>query len=118
LDALPGPNLQTTHAALTFTAQAVDVIVLIGLLVLLPPGRRRDRPSTVERAMVWWAVAFLTLWLLYVGRTVLTTPVPIRRAVYWCMDFASFAALVPLFARFFRDERRLRTFIGTVAIGA
>lgn len=68
--------------------------------------------------MVWWAVAFLTLWLLYVGRTVLTSPVPIRRAVYWCMDFASFAALVPLFARFFRDERRLRTFIGTVAVGA
>ena len=120
LNALPGPNLQTTIVALTFTAQAVDVLVLIVVMLFMRPGRRGDhpRPSAVERRIAWWAVAFLVLWLIVVARTVVGTPVPIRRAVYWCMDFASFAALVPLFARTFRDKAVLRVFTVTVMIGA
>lgn len=119
LNALPGPNLQTTHVALTFTAQAVDVVVLIGLLFVIGSRHRRERPpmTAIERRIMWWAFAFLAVWLFTVGRTVVSTPVSIRRALYWCMDFAFFAALVPLFARAFHDAAMRRICIVTVAIG-
>src|SRR5579871_3584134 len=120
LNALPGPNLQTTHVALSFTAQDACVIALVAVLALLSPGRPGSRPraSAIERPMVLWAGVFLTLWLVTVGRTVIGSPVPLHRALYWCMDFAAFAALIPLFARAFRDEGVLRVFIVTFAIGA
>jgi hypothetical protein len=116
LDALPGPNLETTRVALSLTAQDVDVLVLIAVLIAWRPGG--PRRSAVERRIAMWSVAFLTLWLATVARTVVSSPVPLHRAAFWCMDFAFFAALVPLFARAFRDSRTTRVFIGTCAIGA
>jgi len=120
LNALPGPNLQLQHVALTLTAQSVDVLLLIGVLFFMAPAVPEGRPrrAAVERRMLLWTGAFMLLWLFTAGRSVVASQIPIQRALYWCSDFAFFAVLIPLFARAFRDERVRQAFIGTVMIGA
>jgi len=119
LDALPGPNLETTRIVLSLTAQELDVLVLIVVLALWRPdgAHRRQGRSRLEGWLWLWTGSFLALWLATVVRTTLSSPVPLYRAASWCMDFAFFAILLPLFARALRDARLRRVFFFTCVAG-
>jgi len=120
LDALPGPNLETTRVANSITAQDVAVAALIILLIYR--NRQGDyrllTVSTKGRQLRTWAVVFLAWYVLVILRTWASTPVPLVHAVTFTRDFLYFAVLLPLMVGPFRQREFRRVALITLGSGA
>jgi hypothetical protein len=120
LDALPGPNLETTRIANSITAQDLAVVALLALLVY---ENARDSFRLMWRApwgrtLAVWSVVFLAWYGATVVRTWTTTPVPLVHAVTYSRDFLYFALLLPLMFGPLRGPTFRNTALVTLAIGA
>ncbi|MGO9752453.1 MAG: hypothetical protein ACLP8S_01685 [Solirubrobacteraceae bacterium] len=121
LDALPGPNLETTIVVNSITAQDIFVAALMGLL-LYENLRLRAAAGYARafwlRLLVVWAAVFLAYYAFVVIRTWLTTPVPLEHAITFSRDMPYFAILLPLFVRPLRANRFRGAVLATLGAGA
>jgi hypothetical protein len=127
VNALPGPNLQTTHIAVStpyFTAGRFPLqdFCIVSLIVLLASGyRRRIRPATPPRYSqiarsaclllgLWWLVTLLRSWT--------GSGISLPRAAFFGRDFLYFAVLIPLAIPLVQSAPRRRVLVAILAVGA
>jgi hypothetical protein len=120
LDALPGPNLETTRIANSITAQDLAVVALVALLIYenARDGFRLMWRAPWGRALAVWSTVFLAWYAATVARTWTATPVPLIHAVTYSRDFLYFALLLPLMFGPLRRPNFRNTALVTLAIGA
>jgi hypothetical protein len=120
VDALPGPNLETMHVALTITGQDVVVFMLVVLLVWVNrgPAMLRFLGTTAGKAITVWSVAFLLLWAFVAIRTTFTAPVPLSKSLFTGRPYAYLALLTPLLVQPLRDPACRRAVFASCGVGA
>ena len=120
LDALPGPNLETTRIANSITAQDLAVAALVALLIYenARDGFRLMWRSPWGRTLAVWSMVFLVWYGATVARTWTTTPVPLIHAVTYSRDFLYFSLLLPLMFGPLRRPTFRNTALVTLAVGA
>ncbi len=119
VDALPGPNLETTKLPLGLYGIDIDILGLIGLVAYV---NYRTNWGTllhtrIGRASVWWSVALIGWWLFTLARTLLFSDVTLSSAAYFGHDFLFFAISLPLLFEPLRDPRIRSSLLWTLAAG-
>ncbi len=127
LNALPGPNLQTTHIDVRtpyFTAGRfpLEDFCIVGLIALLAYGyRHRVAPATTSRYSRIARAACLLLslwWLATLLRSWIGSGVSLPRAAFFGRDFLYFAVIIPLAIPLVQSAPRRQALVAVLAIGA